>query len=183
MKQSYTINTESGLEILQKLTDLAHVRHVAVLDAMGLCLLHSGPEPVSTMLLTDWTVVARSAFAACDDLGVRCGAGHCQESLQTHDDGGTLMRVMNGGMLLVIQYGPKTSVGTLRMIAMDVADALPVPIEIKPPQPRMQPGQIKAFTLPGAPNDPFAGESWWSEASPKRTSASFDQNNVTTVDV
>lgn len=168
MKQAYTINTETGRQTLERLTGVPNVLHVAVLDAMGLCLMHSGPEPVSTMLLTDWTVVARSAFAACDDLGVRCGAGHCQESLQTHQDGGTLLRIMNGGMLLVVQYGAKAPVGTLRMVALEVASALPTPVEVKAPAPRPSPHQpaIQPFTLPGAPNDPFAGESWWSEDAP-----------------
>ena len=89
------------------------------------------------------------------------------------------MRIMNGGMLLVVQYGVKTPVGTLRMVAMEVADALPVPVVAKPPQPRGQSmPEIKAFTLPGAPNDPFAGESWWSETAPPNAPA-----HITTVDV
>ena len=75
MKQSFTISPDTGRAALLRVTDVPNVQHVAVLDAMGLCLMHSGPEPVSTMLMTDWTVVARSAFAACDDLGQRCGAG------------------------------------------------------------------------------------------------------------
>ena len=182
MKQTYTINPETGRQTLQKVTEVPNVLHVAVLDAMGLCLLHSGPEPVSTMLLTDWTVVARSAFAACDDLGARCGAGRCQESLQTHDNGGTLLRIMPGGMLLVIQYGAKTPVGTLRMVAMEVAETLPVPVEVKPPPPRLHPSrEIQAFTLPGAPNDPFAGESWWTDNVSVQSSTSLD--HTTTVDV
>lgn len=182
MKQTYTISPETGRQALQRVADVPNVQHVAVLDAMGLCLLHSGPEPVSTMLLTDWTVVARSAFAACDDLGMRCGAGHCQESLQTHDNGGTLLRMMSGGMLLVVQYGAKTPVGTLRMVAMDVAGELPVPVEIKAPAPRAHPGHvIEAFTLPGAPNDPFAGESWWTDKV--STQASTHLDHTTTVDV
>lgn len=181
MKQFYTISPETGPQTLQRVTDVPSVQHVAVLDAMGLCLLHSGPEPVSTMLLTDWTVVARSAFAACDDLGQRCGAGHCQESLQTHDNGGTLMRIMTGGMLLVVQYGAKTPVGTLRMVAMEVAGELPVPVEIKAPAQRTPMHAIQAFTLPGAPNDPFAGESWWTDKVSTQSSSQFD--HVTTVDV
>ncbi|MDB6140860.1 MAG: hypothetical protein JWO94_3932 [Verrucomicrobiaceae bacterium] len=182
MKQTYTISPETGRQALQRVTDVPNVQHVAVLDAMGLCLLHSGPEPVSTMLLTDWTVVARSAFAACDDLGVRCGAGRCQESLQTHDTGGTLMRIMPGGMLLVVQYGVKTPVGTLRMVAMEVAEALPVAVEIKPPAPRPRPlHAIQAFSLPGAPNDPFAGESWWTDKVATHAPAHLD--HTTTVDV
>ena len=181
MKQAYTISSETGRRTLERITDVPNVRHVAVLDAMGLCLMHSGPEPVSTMLLTDWTVVARSAFAACDDLGMRCGAGHCQESLQTHQDGGTLLRIMNGGMLLVVQYGAKTPVGTLRMVAMEVAEALPVPVEIKAPAPRSPYPAIQAFTLPGAPNDPFAGESWWTDNVSPQQPAHLD--HTTTVDV
>ncbi len=182
MKQTYTISPETGRQTLERVTEVPNVKHVAVLDAMGLCLLHSGPEAVSTMLLTDWTVVARSAFAACDDLGVRCGAGHCQESLQTHANGGTLLRTMPGGMLLVVQYGAKTPVGTLRMVAMEVAEALPVPVEIKAPAPRPHPAHVmQAFTLPGAPNDPFAGESWWTDNVTTQAPSHLD--HITTVDV
>ncbi len=164
MKQSFTIHPDTGRVALGRITELHGVKHVAVLDAMGLCLLHSGPEPVSTMLMTDWTVVARAAFAACDDLGQRCGSGHCQESLQTHQNGGTLLRSMPGGMLLVIQYGAKTPAGTLRMIAMEVAEALPVPVEVKAPALRQPNKEMHSIVLNGAPmSDPFAGESWWSD--------------------
>ncbi len=182
MKQTYTISPETGPQTLQRLTEVPNVQHVAVLDAMGLCLMHSGPEPVSTMLMTDWTVVARSAFAACDDLGQRCGAGHCQESLQTHQNGGTLLRAMPGGMLLVIQYGPKTPVGTLRMVAMEVAEALPVPVELKTPAARQAANrEMQAIILAGSPNDPFAGESWWTDKVSPPAPARLDHS--TTVDV
>ena len=158
MTQSYTIPTELGREHLQRLSVLTDVKHVAVLDAVGLCLIHSGHEPVSTMLLTGWTVVARAAFAACDDLGQRCGCGPCQESLQTHAEGGTLMRALRGGMLLVVQFGRRTPVGTLRITAIEVGEALPVATE--PRHPPMH----KAEPLPVLSHDPFAN-SWSSTAT------------------
>lgn len=182
MKQSFTISPEKGRPALLRVTEVPNVQHVAVLDAMGLCLMHSGPEAVSTMLLTDWTVVARSAFAACDDLGQRCGAGPCQESLQTHQNGGTLLRAMNGGMLLVIQYGPKTPVGTLRMVAMEVAEALPIPVEIKPLAHRQAANrEMQSIVLTGGATDPFAGESWWTDHVSPPPPARMDRS--TTVDV
>lgn len=154
MIQCYTISADASQKLLRKVADVPGVRHVAVLDAVGLCLAHSGHEPVSTMLLSDWTVVARAAFAACDDLGQRCGAGPCQESLQTSRDGGTLMRSLAGGMLLVVQYESKTPVGSLRLVVAEVALDLPVPIEARP-----------AARRPST--DPFAGDQWSSEDAAK----------------
>ncbi len=161
MTQHYTIPTELGREHLQRLSTLADVKHVAVLDAVGLCLIHSGHEPVSTMLLTGWTVVARAAFSASDDLGQRCGCGSCEESLQTHAEGGTLMRAMRGGMLLVIQFGKKTPVGTLRITAMEVCASLPVASES-----RLRPTRPEAPIAP-VTNDPFAN-SWSSPTTMQR---------------
>jgi hypothetical protein len=161
MTWNYTIPTEIGREQLQRISALVDVKHVAILDAVGLCLIHSGHEPVSTMLLTGWTVVARAAFSACDDLGQRCGCGPCQESLQTHAEGGTLMRSMRGGMLLVIQFGRKTPIGTLRIAAMEVCEALPIANEVRP-RPVRLPEPIPT-------NDPFAN-SWPSQATPLKQS-------------
>jgi hypothetical protein len=159
MSISYTVPVEQGRAQLQRIADIADVRHVAVLDAVGLCLLHSGHEPVSTMLLTGWTVVARAAFSACDDLGQRGGSGPCQESLQTHAEGGTLMRALRGGMLLIVQYGKKTPVGSLRILAIEVGEALPVAVEPRvSPQPAHS-APVKEFVS----NDPFANP-WAAEA-------------------
>lgn len=158
MTQSYTINREKSQPLLRRVADLPGVRHVAILDAAGLCLAHTGHEPVSTMLLTDWTVIARAAFSACDDLGQRCGAGPCQESLQTHRDGGTLMRSLTGNMLIIVQFEARTAVGSLRLVVAEAALELPTPIEYRPPPQRVQ--------TPGAgysANDPFAPTNWWAE--------------------
>ena len=154
MIQSFTVSQEKSKEMLKRLADLPDVRHVAVLDAVGLCLAHTGHEPVSTMMLTDWTVVARAAFAACDDLGQRCGAGPCQESLQTHRDGGTLMRSLAGGMLMIVQFGARAPVGTVRLVAAEVAIDLPVPVEYRAPTSRMTPAKAQS------PTDPFAASDW-----------------------
>ena len=98
MTQSYTINREKGQSLLQRVAHIPGVRHVAILDAAGLCLAHTGHEPVSIMLLTDWTVIARAAFSACDDLGHSCGEGLCHEFLHTHSEGGTLMHSLTQRM-------------------------------------------------------------------------------------
>ena len=165
MSTSYTVPVEQGRAQLQRIAAIPDVRHVAVLDAVGLCLLHSGHEPVSTMLLTGWTVIARAAFSACDDLGQRGGSGPCQESLQTHAEGGTLMRALRGGMLLIVQYGKKTPVGSLRILAIDVGETLPVAVEPRAPQPaRSSPSPAQpAFQQ----NDPFANI-WSAEAPPSK---------------
>jgi len=169
MIQSYTINAEKSHPLLRRIADVPGVRHVAVLDAAGLCLAHTGHEPVSTMLLSDWTVIARAAFAACDELGQRCGAGPCQESLQTNRDGGTLMRAMTGGMLLIVQYESRSPVGTLRLVVAEVSIDLPIPIEARPNPRRPQ------------ASDPFAGGAWSSDAAsnqppqrPRQTSVVVD---------
>ncbi len=148
MIQSFTISREQSIPMLRRVADLTGVRHVAVLDAAGLCLAHTGHEPVSAALLADWTIVARAAFAACDDMGQRCGVGPCQEALQTHRDGGTLMRSLAGGMLLVTQFDSKAPVGTIRLAAAEAAMDLPIPVEHKAAAPRPQPAR-----------DPFAGMS------------------------
>lgn len=158
MTQSYTINREKSQPLLQRVAAIPGVRHVAILDAAGLCLAHTGHEPVSTMLLTDWTVVARAAFSACDDLGQRCGAGPCQESLQTHREGGTLMRSLTGNMLMIVQFEQRTAVGSLRLTVAEVALELPTPIEYRPPTQRMQRNGPD-----GCANDPFGTPNWWAE--------------------
>jgi len=159
MTQSYTINREKSQPLLQRLVGIPGVRHVAILDAAGLCLSHTGHEPVSTMLLTDWTVVARAAFSACDDLGQRCGSGPCQESLQTHREGGTLMRALTGNMLMIVQFEQRTSVSSLRLAVAEVALELPTPIEYRPPTQRMQ----RSSPEFSSSNDPFGTPNWWAE--------------------
>jgi hypothetical protein len=151
MIQSFTVSQEKSKESLRRLADLPGVRHVAVLDAMGLCLTHTGHEPVSTMMLTDWTVIARAAFAACDDLGQRCGAGPCQEALQTYRDGGTLMRALAGGMLMIVQFENRAPVGTVRLVAAEVAMDLPVAVEYRQPVNRAPQRST---------SDPFASNNW-----------------------
>lgn len=158
MIQSFTINRDNCQEMLKRIADLPGVRHVAVLDAVGLCLAHTGHEPVSTMLLTDWTVVARAAFAACDDLGQRCGAGPCQEALQTHRDGGTLMRSLAGGMLMIVQFENRAQVGTVRLVAAEVAMDIPVPVEYKPHASRTPQRPAPPASPPA--NDPFGRANW-----------------------
>ena len=152
MPLAFTIKPEQAQEAMRQLMHVPDVRHVAVIDAIGLCLAHVGHEPVSNMLLSDWTVVARAAFAACDQLGQRSGAGPCEESLQQHKEGGTLLRQVAGGMLLVVQHGPRCAVEELRRVALEVAQTLPTAVDLKSPPPAAR-----------ASRDPFEGDAWWSE--------------------
>jgi len=152
MTQSFTINREQSLPILRRLADIPGVRHVVVLDAAGLCLAHTGHEPVAAALITDWTVVAHAAFAACDDMGQRCGAGPCQEALQTHRDGGTLMRSLAGGMMLLVQFDSRAPAGTVRLVAAEVAMDLPVPVAHKAPPRPQRPAHADPFVGMDAPS-------------------------------
>jgi hypothetical protein len=150
MPTAYSINAEHAQAAMEGLLRLQDVRHVAVIDAIGLCLAHVGTEPVSKTLLNDWTVVARSAFAAADQLGQRSGAGQCISSTYEHTEGGTLLRRVAGGMLLIIQHGPRTAVATLMQQAAEVAQALPTAVELRPHTPlsRQSPPAVPPDVLP-----------------------------------
>jgi predicted regulator of Ras-like GTPase activity (Roadblock/LC7/MglB family) len=148
-----TIPAAAGQSQLAEIAAMPGVRHAAIIDSAGLCLMHAGHEPVSPSLLTDWTVLARSAFLASDDMGQRCGIGPCLETVQTHRDGGTLMHSMAGGMMLIVQHTQETLVGTLRIQLRQAAEKLPTVVEIKP---RTRPATATVA-------DPFAGNGWWSE--------------------
>jgi predicted regulator of Ras-like GTPase activity (Roadblock/LC7/MglB family) len=150
----YTIPAPAGQARLSEIAALPGVRHAAIIDSAGLCLLHAGHEPVSPTLLTDWTVLARAAFLASDDMGQRCGIGPCTESVQTHRDGGTLMRQMPGGMMMIIQHTTQTNVGVLRMEVRSAAETLPVAVEAKTRPQRATSSPLSA--------DPFAA-GWWSD--------------------
>lgn len=159
MPQAFTIRPEDANVAMQRLIRVPDVRHAVVIDAIGLCLAHVGHEPVSNKLLNDWTVVARAAFAAGDQLGQRSGVGNCVETVQAHADGGILIRALSGGMLLVVQHGVRTPVDDLRKLAAETASNLPTAVEVKAPKPAM-----------ASANDPFAGDGWWSEANPHQGS-------------
>ncbi len=131
MSHTFTIRPEHAKLTMQELLGVHDVRHVAVIDAIGLCLAHVGREPVSNALLNDWTVVAKAAFGACDQLGQRSGMGHCEESVQKHENGGTILRTLAGGMLLVVQHGPRSPLPELLIVCKSVAEALPTAIEVK----------------------------------------------------
>ena len=135
MPVAFSIRPKQAQQAMEQLLTITDVRHVAIVDAIGLCLAHAGKEPVSKTMLNDWTVVARSTFAANDQLGQRSGAGPCVSALSEHREGGTLMRVVAGGMLLITQYGPRTPVQELQQMVTEVAQILPTTVEIKPPTP------------------------------------------------
>ncbi|MBL9116946.1 MAG: hypothetical protein JNJ83_18210 [Verrucomicrobiaceae bacterium] len=151
MPVAFSIRPEQAQQAMEQLLKIADVRHVAIVDAIGLCLAHAGKEPVSKTMLNDWTVVARSTFAANDQLGQRSGAGPCVSALSEHREGGTLMRVVAGGMLLITQYGPRTPVSELQQMVTEVAQILPTTVEIKPPSPIAAPVPPVSSLKPDVP--------------------------------
>jgi predicted regulator of Ras-like GTPase activity (Roadblock/LC7/MglB family) len=156
----YTVPHADGQSRLAEIAALTGVRHVAIIDSVGLCLMHSGHEPVSPKLLTDWTVLARAAFLANDDIGQRCGIGACIETLQLHEQGGTLMRQMRGGMMLIVQHTLQAQVGTLRVQVREAAEQLPIMTV-----PKTGPYLREAANV-SMSDDPFSGKGWWSENIP-----------------
>jgi predicted regulator of Ras-like GTPase activity (Roadblock/LC7/MglB family) len=153
----YTVPNAEGQSRLAEIAALSGVRHVAIIDSVGLCLMHSGHEPVSPTLLTDWTVLARAAFLANDDIGQRCGIGACLETLQLHEHGGTLMRQMRGGMMIIVQYTLQAQVGTLRMQVREAAEQLPITTTTRA---GLYPREAANLSMS---DDPFSGKGWWSE--------------------
>jgi predicted regulator of Ras-like GTPase activity (Roadblock/LC7/MglB family) len=168
----YTVPTAEGQTRLSEIAALPGVRHVAIIDSAGLCLIHSGHEPVSPTLLTDWTVLARAAFLANDDMGQRCGIGPCLEALQTHAEGGTLMRQMRGSMMIIVQHTLNAHVGSLRLQVREAAEQLPVAVEPKT-------GPYRKAAAMSMSDDPFSGNGWWSEKFPISESDSSDTSAAT----
>jgi predicted regulator of Ras-like GTPase activity (Roadblock/LC7/MglB family) len=109
---------------LQRLFDLPGVQHVLLVDHTGGCVAHLGNGTVPRTRLTEWTVLARAVFSAADELGQRSISGSCQEITQMHNHGGTLLRLVPGGLLLVVHFSASPPLGTLRLQAREVAERL-----------------------------------------------------------
>lgn len=109
---------------LHRLLELPDVQNVLLIDHTGDCLAHLGSAALSPAKLTVWSVLARASFSAGDELGRRAEAGSCQEITSIHERGGTLLRLVPGGKLLVVHFGPTPAVGTLRLAVREAAEQL-----------------------------------------------------------
>ena len=109
---------------LNGLLDLPGAQNVLLIDHTGDCLAHIGPVQLSPAKLTVWSVLARASFSAGDELGQRADAGSCQEITNLHERGGSILRLVAGGQLLVLHFDSTPALGTLRLAVREAADTL-----------------------------------------------------------
>ena len=109
---------------LNGLLELPGVQNVLLIDHTGDCLAHLGPVPLPPAKLTVRSVLARAAFSAGDELGQRSDSGSCQEITNLHDRGGSIMRLVPGGQLLVLHFDSTPALGTLRLSVREAAEKL-----------------------------------------------------------
>ncbi|MBX7207366.1 MAG: hypothetical protein K1X78_03550 [Verrucomicrobiaceae bacterium] len=109
---------------LQTLLDLPGVENVLLIDHTGDCLAHLGHTKLSPAQLTVWSVLARASFGAGDELGRRADSGSCQEITNVHERGGSILRLVPGGQLLVVHFSTTPALGTLRLAVRQAVDQL-----------------------------------------------------------
>lgn len=109
---------------LQGLLDLPGAQNVLLIDHTGDCLAHIGSAQLSPAKLTVWSVLARASFSAGDEFGQRADAGSCQEITNLHDRGGSILRLVPGGQLLVVHFDSTPALGTLRLAVREAAEKL-----------------------------------------------------------
>ncbi len=109
---------------LNGLLDLPGAQNVLLIDHTGDCLAHIGPTQLSPAKLTVWSVLARASFSAGDELGQRADCGSCQEITNLHDRGGSILRLVAGGQLLVLHFDSTPALGTLRLAVREAAEKL-----------------------------------------------------------
>lgn len=111
-------------ESLRSLLDLPGTQNVLLIDHTGDCLAHLGCSQLSPAKLTVWSVLARASFSAGDELGQRADAGSCQEITNLHERGGSILRLVSGGQLLVLHFDSTPALGTLRLAVREAAEKL-----------------------------------------------------------
>ena len=121
---------------LNGLLDLPGTQNVLLIDHTGDCLAHVGSTQLSPAKLTVWSVLARASFSSGDELGHRADAGSCQEITNLHERGGTILRLISGGQLLVLHFDSTPALGTLRLAVREAAE------------------KLSSFLLPSAPAAP-----------------------------
>lgn len=122
-------------DCLNGLLDLPGAQNVLLIDHTGDCLAHIGPTQLSPAKLTVWSVLARASFSAGDELGQRAEAGSCQEITNLHERGGSILRLVPGGQLLVLHFDSTPALGTLRLAVREAAEKLSTHILPTAPEP------------------------------------------------
>ncbi len=137
---------------LHRLLDLPGVQNILLIDHTGDCLLHLGSTALSPAHLTVWSVLARASFGAGDEMGRRASSGSCQEITNMHDRGGSILRLIPGGKLLVLHFATTPAVGTLRLAVREAAQTLSLGMfnkpEIPAPAPDFQHDAEPLFSTP-----------------------------------
>lgn len=109
---------------LNGLLELPGVQNVLLIDHTGDCLVHLGPTHLAPPNLNVRSVLARAAFSAGDELGQRSDCGSCQEITNLHERGGSIMRLVPGGQLLVLHFDSTPALGTLRLAVREASEEL-----------------------------------------------------------
>lgn len=141
---------------LQGLLDLPGTQNVLLIDHTGDCLAHLGSAQLSPAKLTVWSVLARASFSAGDELGQRADTGSCQEVTNIHERGGSILRLVPGGQLLVVHFDSTPALGTLRLALREAAEALSAHIQPALPQPM----RLDASTFDSVNSGPDPFESY-----------------------
>lgn len=100
------------------------VRDVLLIDHTGDCLAHCGNTDLSPAKLTVWSVLARASFGSGDELGRRADAGSCREITNLHERGGSILRLISGGQLLVVHFSAIPALATLRIAVREASERL-----------------------------------------------------------
>lgn len=149
---------------LHRLLDLPGVSAIFLIDESGDCLTHLGATTLSPAKRTVWSVLARASFNAGDELGRRAEAGPCQEITNLNEHGGSILRAVPGGRLLVVQFTSHAALGTLRLATRQTAAELGVGLDaIGTSTPAAPLDQLKdslaaSLTAPAFASDVFADE-------------------------
>ena len=149
---------------LQGLLELPGAQNVLLIDHTGDCLVHLGSMQLSPAKLTVWSVLARASFSAGDELGQRADAGSCQEITNIHERGGTILRLVPGGQLLVLHFDSTPALGTLRLALRETAETLSAHLQPVLPQPTRF--DASTFDSANAGPDPFESYEAAEEAAP-----------------
>lgn len=110
--------------LLDRLLESPGAQNVLLLDHTGDCLAHRGTAKLSPAKITVWSVLARASFNAGDELGLRAESGSCQEITNLHERGGSILRLVPGGKLLVLHFNAEAAPGVLRLAVRQAADEL-----------------------------------------------------------
>lgn len=151
---------------LHRLLDLPGVSAIFLIDQSGNCLTHLGSSVLSPAKRTVWSVLARASFSAGDELGQRANAGACQEVTNLNENGGSILRVVPGGQLLMVQFNSPAALGTVRLAIREAAAELGVGIVAQAPDHSATPHQHLKDSLTASIAAPVFGADVFGDDEP-----------------